>query len=208
MYQLPQFTETDRALITDFIKAHPFALLIGNNGYNSVATQIPLLMAEHTEGLRLRGHIMRNTDHYNAFIQNNNVLAVFSGAHCYISAGWYKERGTAGTWNYITVQARGTLEFLDENTTIEILRDLTNHFEHQRQKPEKMEHMSAHYIQSNVKAVAGFELRVSELFPIFKLSQNKDDESYREIVKRLQSENEPGSRQIAQEMIKRRNHLF
>ncbi|MEX0899868.1 MAG: FMN-binding negative transcriptional regulator [Gammaproteobacteria bacterium] len=47
----------------------------------------------------LRGHLMRGMDHHKAFQHNENVLAVFSGAHCYVSGSWYSDPHTPSTWN-------------------------------------------------------------------------------------------------------------
>ncbi len=208
MYKLAHFTEKDRENITSFMLQHPFATLMGCNELCPVATQIPVLVNTVDDTIVLRGHIMRNTDHYKAFESNPNALVFFQGAQCYISASWYDERGHGSTWNYMTVQAKGKLVFYNDDETIQLLKDLTHKFEDQRSNPELLENMEASYVNSNVKAIAGFEMKIDQLDATFKLSQNRNDESYKSIVNNLLASNEYNEQQIAVEMIARRKSLF
>src|SRR6187431_3035592 len=100
MYNLPYFKEGDKEVIFKFIDEHPFAFIAGSLDGKPVATQIPVFIEEEAGRIILRGHIMRNTDHHKAFLQNPNVLVVFSGAHTYVSATWYSDPSQASTWNY------------------------------------------------------------------------------------------------------------
>nr|WP_315821696.1 FMN-binding negative transcriptional regulator [Paraflavitalea speifideiaquila] len=110
MYQLPYFKEQDFETVRAFMKAHPFIVLTGVDANNMpVATQVPVMITEQEGKTILRGHLMRQTDHHKAFIQNPNVLALFTGPHTYVSASWYSDPRQGATWNYMTVQAQGTL---------------------------------------------------------------------------------------------------
>ena len=64
-----------------------------------IATQVPLLIEEEDGQLVLRGHVMRGSDHWQGFSANADVLAVFSGPNCPISASWYTGIESASTWN-------------------------------------------------------------------------------------------------------------
>ena len=123
MYSFPYYKEPDKEKVLAFIRQHPFAFLTGcDAGNKPVATQIPVFIDERDARpddqvgrgkLFLSGHIMKNTDHHKAFLHNPNVLAVFTGAHTYVSASWYASKGQASTWNYMIVHAKGMLKFLD-----------------------------------------------------------------------------------------------
>jgi len=208
MYQLPHFTEQDRNKIIGFIRENPFATIVGCEGYESVATQVPLLIDDNDEELVIRGHIMRDTDHYEAFANNRNVLLLFTGPSCYVSSSWYSERGHGSTWNYMTVHARGVMQFLKEEETIDLLSELTEKYERREVNPVLLKDMSGEYIHSLAKHIAGFNIRISALYPIFKLSQNKDDQSYINIVKQLETKTDYNSREIARQMKSSRKHLF
>jgi transcriptional regulator len=208
MYKLPEFTEKDMDAVMAFIKAHNFITLIGSNGNTAVATQVPVLLDERDGKIVVRGHIMRKTDHHLAFEQNNNALVLFSGPHCYVSASWYKERNIGSTWNYMTVQARGKMQFTDEAATIQLLDDLTATYEHKQPRPQLVSDLTTEYVSSMVKGIVGFEIALEELHPIFKLSQNRSDESYKNIVAHLEKDNDYGAEAIVGEMIRRRPELF
>jgi transcriptional regulator len=209
MYKMPYFTETDEEKVLSFMQSHPFVTLIGNDGQSSVATQVPVLVSGGSGAeIKLRGHIMRKTDHHRAFERNNAALVLFTGPQCYVSSGWYSEQGHGATWNYMTVHARGTLHFLDDAGTISILTDLTQLMEANEERPYLVRDLSDEYVRSNVKAIAGFEIVLDTLHPVFKLSQNRDDESYRNIVKRLETSSDYNAREIATVMKQRRPQLF
>ncbi len=204
MYKMPEFTERDHEEVLAFMKAHPFVTLIGTGGQQSVATQVPVLITEAEGKILLQGHIMRKTDHHLAFIKNAQALVLFTGPHCYVSASWYSERGHGSTWNYMTVHAHGNLRFMDEEATLELIRNLTHKYEDTQQRPELLEKVNQEaYVRPMLRAIAGFELWVESLHPIFKLSQNQDSASYSNIIEQLIATGDCDSKKIAAEMAKR-----
>ena len=208
MYKLPYFTEADKEVVLQFMKQNPFVTLITNNNGESYATQIPVLIDEQENGISLRGHIMRKTDHCNALEANPNALILFTGAHCYVSSSWYAERNIGSTWNYMTVHVKGKANILDAAGTKQILTDLTNQYEQGQDEPKFVQDMPQDYIAQMVKAIVGFEIIIEDIYPIYKLSQNRNDVSYKNIVQELLKTDDPGSRAIAEEMIQRRKELF
>jgi transcriptional regulator len=110
MYNLPYFKEKKSERLLSFMADHPFVVLSGSGPEGiPVATQLPVLLDEHEGRAVLAGHFMRNTDHHKAFSANPNVLVLFTGPHCYVSASWYTDPATASTWNYMTVQIQGRI---------------------------------------------------------------------------------------------------
>lgn len=205
MYKQPHFTEQDRAAVLAFMRSHPFVTLIGYDGTRSVATQIPVLVKEQEAQILLHGHVMRKTDHHKALELQQEALVLFQGAHCYVSSSWYTEKMGA-TWNYQTVHVRGTVRFMTDDETMNLLTELTAHFEAQQKAPLWAGNLPEGYMQSHVNAIAGVEILVNDIFPIFKLSQNRDDESYANIIRHLQT-GDANERAIAAEMKTRRPHL-
>jgi transcriptional regulator len=208
MYKMPEFTEKDPAVIFSFMQQNEFAMLTGNHNGRSVATQVPLLISQTEEGILLRGHIMRKTDHHLAFEQNPETLVLFTGPHCYVSSSWYEERSIGATWNYMTVHARGTMRFLDSEGTHGIIKELMDKYEAGQVKPELVENMPPEYVQGMVKAIVGFEILVRETAATFKLSQNRSPKSYQNILDKLHERGDCGSLGIAEEMERRKDSLF
>ncbi|CAG1022415.1 Protease synthase and sporulation protein PAI 2 [Methylococcales bacterium] len=209
MYKKPYFTVNDQESVVEFMYAHPFVTLVGSRDNTPVVTQVPVLIDDRGGKFVLRGHIMRKSDHHLAFGQNPEVLVLFNGPHSYVSASWYSMRGVGSTWNYMTVHARGKISLMDEAHTLQLLTDLTHKYEDNQSKPEILENMNMEeYVQPMIKAIASFEIELEDIYPLFKLSQNRDDESYKNIVAQLMSGEDIDGITIAGEMMKLRPHLF
>lgn len=209
MYDLPYYKEHDEQVINDFILQYPFAFLSGCDAESRpVVTQLPLFIEEKKGKKVLRGHIMKNTDHHKAFAYKEQVLAVFSGKHTYVSATWYSNPHSASTWNYMSVHVRGVIRFLDQQGLEELLQLTTLHFEEQNhQSPTVFNNLSDAYKQRLMRAIVAFEIEITSIDTVFKLSQNNDHESYQNIIKKLKEQDEDG-RVIAAEMEKREQRLF
>ena len=207
MYDIPYFKEKDHGVVLQFMKAHPFALLIGTHDNQPEATQVPLLIEEREGKVFLRGHIMRGTDHHKALAANPAVLCVFTGAHSYVSASWYTDPKAASTWNYMSVHARGAITFLDEAALLDILERTTAHFEKSSDSPASYHNLPEEYVQRLAKAIVAFEVEVKELNHVFKLSQNRNQESYGRIIHEL-SAGDAEAQAVAEEMKKREGELF
>lgn len=208
MYNFSYFKETDIALVKQFMQQNAFALLAACDAQQQpVATQVPLLLEERAGKLFLLGHIQRKTDHCLALEQNPHALAVFTGPHTYVSASWYSNPQVASTWNYIAVHAKGPLKFVDEAGLLNILTRTTAFFENNANSPALVEKMQPDYLSKMMKAIVGFEMEVTHLDNVFKLSQNRDKETYSNITDKLQARGGQAA-DIALQMQQRRSQLF
>jgi transcriptional regulator len=196
-------------VIKEFIAKYPFAFVTGSNSdHKPVATQLPVFIEETNGRKILRGHLMKNTDHHKAFMQNQNVLVVFTGHHTYVSGTWYSNPYTPSTWNYMSVHVQGVIRFLDDTALIDALRMTTLHFENYNpQSTTIYDNLPSDYTQRLMKAIVAFEIEVKSLDTVFKLSQDRDAESYDNIIKRLRQQGESGQ-MIAAEMEKRTKEVF
>jgi transcriptional regulator len=206
MYHLPQYKENDHQVLIEFMKQHSFAMLIGSTNNIPAATQIPILIEERDGKIFLKGHFMRNTDHHQAFEANPNTLCIFTGPHSYISASWYTNQETASTWNYISVHVRGEIKFLGDDKLIEMLEELSDHYEG-KNSPSSYSQLSSEYVERLSKAIIGFEMEAKEIDGIFKLSQNRDEVSYDNIVHQLKNK-DGEAKEIGKLMEQRRSNLF
>lgn len=204
MYDLPYHKEHDPEVIKQFILQRPFALLTGCNREGMpVASQIPLFMEERGGRMWLSGHLMKGTDHHEAFVSNPNVLAVFTGEHSYVSATWYSNPHLPSTWNYMSVHAKGVISFLGDARLMEVLRKTSLHFENNDpQSPTVFDNLPEGFSRKMMELIVAFEIEVTDLDTVFKLSQDRDAESYRNIIERLSKQGDNG-RVIAAEMEKR-----
>lgn len=208
MYDVPYFKEEDHDEIIQFMKDHPFVFLTGSDAdHNPVVTQVPVFIDEKDGKYFLTGHIMRNTDHHKAFEQNNKVLAVFTGPHTYVSATWYT-KPVGSTWNYMSVHAKGTIRFGDTDELKSVLQRLSLHYENGNTASSTVfDNLPDEYTERMVKAIVPFEIEVTELKHIFKLSQNRDEKSYDNIIQQLKQKDND-ARIIAAIMEKRKSKVF
>jgi transcriptional regulator len=209
MYNLSYFKEEDEQVLRQFVHDHPFAFLTGSDaGGKPVATQVPLLLEERNGKLILLGHIMRKTDHHKAFLENQQVLAVFTGQHTYVSASWYTHPHIGSTWNYMSVHMRGDMRFLGDRELKSLLQKLTLRFENNNTaSPTVYDNLPDEFTSRMLPAIVAFEIEVTEMENVFKLSQNRDEQSYQNIITQLQKQGGDAA-QIAAEMQKRKAKLF
>lgn len=209
MYNTSYFKAQDRAEVIQFMKEHPFIFLTGaDDAGKPVVTQVPVMIDEREGRIFLSGHIMRNTDHHRAFEQNKNVLAVFTGPHTYVSATWYTS-AMGSTWNYMSVQAHGSIRFGDKEELKTIMQRLTLYFENNNTASSTVfDNLPAEYTESMMKGIVPFEIEVTDLQHVFKLSQNRDEKSYDNIIQQLQQQDDHNAKAIAEIMEKRKAKVF
>jgi transcriptional regulator len=202
MYKFPYYTEQDHEKVIDFMKANAFALITGIGEDYPVATQIPLSIEIKEGKIFLQGHIMRKTDHHLAFEKNNRVLVLFTGPHCYVSANWYTDPSMGSTWNYMTVQAKGKISFTGEEGTYNAVKAVSDQYTGTA-GAAAFDNLSKEYIDHMMKAIVGFTIEIESMEHTFKLSQNRDIASQKNIITQLKQRGDYNSLMIAEEMEKR-----
>ena len=202
MYKFSYYTEQDQAKVIAFMNENPFALITGISENYPVATQIPLAVKIIDNKIFLEGHMMRKTDHHLAFEKNNNVLVLFTGPHCFVNAGWYTDPHMGSTWNYMTVHAKGKITFTDEEGTRNAVKALSDKYAGTSSQ-SAFDNLPKEYIDHMVKAIVGFSIEVAALDNVFKLSQNRNEASQRNIIEQLKKRGDANSAGIANEMEKR-----
>ncbi|MBK5280316.1 MAG: FMN-binding negative transcriptional regulator, partial [Bacteroidia bacterium] len=158
-----------------------------------------LLLSE--DGKKLSGHVARGNKQWKEWSSETEVLAIFSGPHTYISSSWYDHENVP-TWNYIAVHVYGKLKILSDQELLQSLKDLTNKYEKQSEKPVTVEKMNPNYVKKEMLGIVGFEIEITKIEGTYKLSQNRDAKNHETIISELKKRNDPSSTAIAQEMKK------
>ncbi len=186
MYDISHFKANNHQEVIDFMQANPFVTICGVDAKGfPVASHIPVLIKVENEKITISGHIMRKQDHTIAFEMNKNVLIIFSAPSAFVSANWYTTKNMGSTWNYQTVHAKGELEIKDEAHLRNLLTELTMHFEKDAESLTQVKNFSEDYMQQNMKAIFSFDIVVTDLQHVFKLSQNRDEASHANIKAEL-----------------------
>ncbi len=188
MYKPKIYTENNKTKIAEFIENNPFAVITGvNKSAELTATQAPLIFDESKQ--KLLGHIVKQTEHYKAFVENPEVLVVFSGANAYISASWYKHPYSASTWNYMSVQVKGKMKFLNTAEFEKMMTRFTLKFENNNtNSPTYYKNLPLDYREKHMASIAGFTIEIESFEATFKLSQDKDKEHRDIIIKKLKEQ--------------------
>jgi transcriptional regulator len=178
VYQVPQFRESDIGVQHAFIRAHPLGLLISTSPDGILANPIPFLLYAEGERGVLRCHLSRGNPQWRALQARADALVVFQGPQHYISPSWYpskREHGkTVPTWNYATVQARGTARVIEDPAwLLAHVSALSDAQEGSRQEPWAVADAPESFIAGQLKGIVGIEIPISSLEGKFKASQNR-----------------------------------
>ena len=86
MYTPDIYRNEDPESIRAFLKKNSFGILINQTHGKLCATHIPIELEINSDGKEiLQGHISKLNPQAEGFTENDQVLAVFSGPHSYIS---------------------------------------------------------------------------------------------------------------------------
>src|SRR5699024_2375280 len=117
---------------------------------------------------------------------SGNVLVMFQGPHAYISSSWYKTEDVP-TWNYQSVHTYGTASIMNEEELREDLKSLLQKYEQHRKNPALWENMSSQ-TKKQIKGIVGFKIKIHDIQAAYKLSQNRNEEDYQNIIDNLSDE--------------------
>jgi transcriptional regulator len=202
MHIIKYFREENRDKILEYIRQNDFATLVANDGEKPVASHLLMEIIEEGEHLRINGHMSRANPLWKLFEKNLEVLVIFQGPHTYISPTWYNHVNVP-TWNYQSVHVYGKPNMVTDKTeTYGILKRLTDRYE--TSTSYKLETLPQDFVEKEMRGVAAFQIDVTQIEANYKLSQNRDDESYRSIVDHLEQRVDDYSHEIAQAMKQNR----
>jgi transcriptional regulator len=179
LYIPEHFRETRIEVLRAFVEQHSLGTLVAVTSEGISANHIPmqLLPAADGPGL-LRGHIARANPLWRMLPDGAAVLSVFIGPAHYVSPSWYpskREHSKAvPTWNYATVHVRGHIRFIDDALWLRsLVESLTDEHERHIVNRWRITDAPADFIDGMVRAIIGFEIRVSAIEGKFKASQNR-----------------------------------
>lgn len=205
MYIPKLFKIEDSDEIFNFIRQNAFGILVSVDQHTPIATHIPmeLEMISENEPI-LRGHVSRANPQARLFQNDTPALAIFTGAHTYISSSWYAQENVS-TWNYSAIHVYGQIRILSDQELWESVEKLTEKYESNMEKPLYAGDMSQQMLQKQIKGIVGFELRIKEIQAKAKLSQNRNEEDYKNIVDKLDETPDFQAQEVARQMRQKRN---
>jgi len=193
------YSSEDLLLMKQIISENAFALLISEKK-KLFATHSMFLGNEKNENFYLETHLSKANFQAKVLENGDEVLCDFLGAHSYISSSWYDHKNVS-TWNYEAVQVRGKVELMNDEELYEHLRKLTFKYEKTQKCPVFVENMGDDFVKKEMKGAFGLKIAPTEIFIAQKLSQNRKENDFRNIISELEKGNE-NERKIAEKMRK------
>jgi transcriptional regulator len=147
--------------------------LISPTADGLIATPLPMLL----DGTSLLGHVARNNPHWRASVAGESMV-IAHGPEAYVSPSWYAAKREHGrvvpTWNYLIAHVYGELVVHDDVEWLRALvARLTSRNETARPDPWSVDDAPEAFIEGQLRAIVGVELRIARIEGKAKLSQNR-----------------------------------
>jgi len=197
------YKSENRELMKKIISENAFALLISDKERLS-ATHSMFLLNENGGNFYLETHISKANFQAKVLKDGDEVLCDFLGAHSYISSSWY-EKTNVSTWNYEAVQIRGKVKLMNDEELYQHLKKLTFKYEKVQKCPMFVENMGEDLIRKEMKGAFGINIIPTEIHIANKLSQNRNDEDFENIILNLEQSDFDNSKKIAELMKENRS---
>ncbi|CAG9609399.1 FMN-binding negative transcriptional regulator [Pseudoneobacillus rhizosphaerae] len=201
MYIPKYFKVTDMNEVNEFIQANSFGTIVTTKQGKPIATHIPLGFRKIGDEYYITGHMAYGNPQWRTFETCESALVMYQGPHAYISSSWYGHENVP-TWNYQAVHVYGKPIILEEEELKQDLTILLEKYEKHREKPILWDKLSPQLLESELKGIVGFKIKVQEIQAAYKLSQNRNEEDYHNIINQLQNEENLNSHQLAETMKK------
>lgn len=206
MYIPSTFSETDPQVLIDLIDRYPLGLLITSGASGLVASPIPFKYCLDGEKPALVAHLARANPHWKELADLDECLVVFQGAENYVTPEWYPSKKTTHktvpTWNYEMVQVKGKPRVIENADWLkEHVGELTDSREQRRNIPWKVTDAPADFIESQLKAIVGLEIEITDIKGKWKMSQNRTPEDARGVAEGLADPNDPHSNPGVAEIV-------
>jgi transcriptional regulator len=206
MYTPKAFEVTDLPLLHAAMKQSELATLVTITTNGLVATHLPLLLDEtRGEYGTLTGHISRANVQWRETDANAEALIIFLGLDSYVSPNWYPAKQETGrvvpTWNYAAIHAYGRITFIEDPEWLRaMVSDLTKKHEASFPAPWQVTDAPAVYIDSQLKAIVGFEFQIVRLEGKQKFNQNRSVEDRLGVIEGLRELEDERKTQVAELM--------
>jgi transcriptional regulator len=179
MYVPAAFSVTDPEQLHEFIRGHSFAVLVSpGESSNSppTASHLPLLLRINDDGTaRLDGHMAKGNAQWR-LADAQQVLAIFSGPHAHISAGWYGEQNVVPTWNYVAVHVTGKLRIeRDPDRLLTLLQETVSIYEAGSRTTWSLESIDPDFRQRMIESIVGFSIEIGSIQGCWKLNQHHSE---------------------------------
>ena len=202
MYIPPSFRIEDTAKLTTFMNAYSFATLVTSDSGVPFATHLPVRpFCEDDACTMLVSHMARANPQWRHFSRDEEVLAIFTGPHAYISPSWYTSEKAVPTWNYAAVHVYGRPVIMDDHERVVfLLAETVDFYERAFDRPWP-NILPAAFRDQLIHDIVAFEIQVTRIEGKFKIGQNRSQDDTAGVYNGLSGSPDGNSRALAELMV-------
>ncbi|QKQ77104.1 FMN-binding negative transcriptional regulator [Nostoc sp. TCL240-02] len=199
MYRPIAFQEDNVDKLIAFMRANSFATLVSIIDGVPYASHIPLVITIQGDAVKLIGHLAKQNPQSQAL--GTELLAIFTGAHAYISPTLYEKHESVPTWNYIAVHAYGIPKVIMLNDSPESMNQMINEMidTYETDYKSHWHSLSNGFREGLMNGIVGFEITVTRLEGKYKLSQNRSQVEQHNVSSTLLQSSDPAARALGAE---------
>ncbi|MBD1997556.1 FMN-binding negative transcriptional regulator [Leptolyngbya sp. FACHB-541] len=201
MYRPTAFQEDNVDKLVAFMRANSFATLVSIVEGVPYASHVPLVVKVQGDVIQLIGHLAKPNPQWQAF-ETVESLAIFTGAHAYISPALYEKHENVPTWNYIAVHAYGIPKVITLNHSPESMDQMIDEMidTYEADYKSHWHGLSDGYRQGMMNGIIGFEMTVTRLEGKYKLSQNRSQTDQETVSAALLQSSDPVISAVGEEI--------
>lgn len=164
-----------------------------------VATLLPVIWRDTI----VYAHLARANPQWRSLGADVPVLLICAGPQAYVSPTWYPSKAEHGkavpTWNYSAVHITGTVVVHEDPQWLrDVVTELTDLHEQDRAPRWRVSDAPEPYVDRELRAIVGIELRVDRVEGKAKLSQNRSDADRAGVVRGLREDPHPEAFAVAE----------
>lgn len=184
MYIPAYSSVTDTNLLKTFIEENSFGALISNSEGEVNVNHYPFLLKEEKGIITLWAHLAKSNPQWKQ-ISSKKCTIVFTGPHAYISPVYYAEKLNVPTWNYTAVHAHCQASVINEPSLEKsLMKEMVLFYESQNGTNWNYE-LPEEFLAKLQSAIVWIKFEVQKLEGKFKLSQNRSESDYFNVVEAL-----------------------
>lgn len=205
MYLPKHFSQAEEVRVRTLIQQNGFATILSfPKNERPFINHLPIIFSS-TDGEEkiLIGHIAKRNPQWTHFQENSDCTMIISGGHTYITPRWYKSGRDVPTWNYAVAHLHGKIELVEAfDEQVEILKQLTTHFEKQSSIPWEFELPDDLQDETSLtSSIISFRFHIEKIDAKFKLSQNRSKEDRDGVIEGLSERSDDMSKSVREMML-------
>lgn len=209
MYVPGTFAETDIQTITGLIEQYPLGLLVSSGVSGLRASPLPFLYRTKNGQPTLISHLAKANTHWKDLLDLKACLVIFQGAGNYVTPAWYPSKQTTHkvvpTWNYEMVQVVGVPKVIESSDWLkDQVTEMTASMEAVRSNPWSVSDAPEDFIETQLKAIVGLEIAITEIKGKWKMSQNRTVEDAQGVAQGMSASDDPHANPIVATLVSSR----